>query len=263
MSLTTRGLALATACTGLLAGASIASAAPEVGRCVPVEGTGGFKGKSCRKSSPTHTGKYEWLPGAGEAPKFESVSEGPVLLETAAGTKIECVSSQTFGEVTGATSEKTNLYMAGCKEAGSKQPCTTETPVGEELPAEGTIRSQPLTGQLGLIEGAKKVGWDVKPETGSIVTTFECGAKLTGKQYALEGSLVDRVRGANRMLEETHEIYKQSGGKQRPEKIEGGEVDVLSAKFLSGLELVTEAIGFAAVEEHYSEEELEYRVSSS
>jgi hypothetical protein len=266
------GLCLIGICAAMLASASLASAAPEIGRCVKVEGmkegtktvyNGGYKSKTCRTSSATHTGKYEWLAGAGESKGYEAISDLPLVLETTSGTKIECAESQSFGEYTGAKSEKASFFFSGCAEAGTKAVCTTETPVGEELPKESLIRTQALTGELGLVEGTKHVGWDVKPEVGSTVTTFECGAKLTGKQYVIEGSLVDRIRGTNRMREETHEIYKQASGKQRPEELEGGAPDVLSAKFLVGAELKTEAIGLGTIEEHNSEEELEYRVSSS
>jgi hypothetical protein len=263
----------ASSCLALLALSATASAAPEVGRCVPVEGvkegkktvfSGGYKSKNCRKSSPAHNGRYEWLPGAGESPTFESISEGGTTLETASGVKIECLSDQTFGEVTGATSEKLSFVMAECKEAGTGQECTTELPEGtEEVPREGVIHSQALKGELGLVEGAKKLGWDVKPETGALVASFECGAKLTGKQYVIEGSYVDRVKHTNKMTFEWIDIYKQKAGKQMPEKIEGGETDVLSAKFLSGLELRTEPIGLETTEESFPEEEMELRVSSS
>jgi hypothetical protein len=265
-------LLLICACMALLAVSATASAAPEVGRCVPVEGvkegkkmvfSGGYKSKNCRKSAPSHNGKYEWLPGAGESPTFETISEEGTTLETAAGVKIECISGQTFGEITGATTEKLSFVMAECKEAGTGLPCTSETLEGTETPREGIIHSQALKGELGLVEGAKKAGWDVKPETGSLVASFECGAKPTGKQYLIEGSYVDRVKHTNKMTFEWIDFYKQKAGKQMPEKLEGGETDVLSAKFLSGLELRTEAIGLETTEESFPEEELELRVSAT
>jgi hypothetical protein len=265
-------LLLICTCMALLAVSATASAAPEIGRCVPVEGvkegkktvfSGGYKSKNCRKSAPAHNGKYEWLPGAGESPTFETISEEGATLETASGVKIECISGQTFGEVTGATTEKLSFVMAECKEAGTGQTCTTELPEGtEEVPREGVIHSQALKGELGLVEGAKKAGWDVKPETGSLVASFECGAKLTGKQYLVEGSYVDRVKHTNKMTSEMIDLYKQKAGKQIPEKVEGSETDVLSAKFLSGLELRTEAIGLETTEESFPEEEMELRVST-
>ena len=260
------------ALASLLATASLASAAPELGRCVQVEGklegkktvfNGGYKSKNCRHSSPTKTGKFEWLPGPGEEKTFESGQEGSALLETTSGIKITCPTAQKFGEFTGATTEKLKFVMAGCEEVATKAICTTEVPEEEELPIEGIIRSNKLTGELGLVEGEKKVGWQVKPEAGSVIASFECGAKLTGKQYVLEGSYTNRIRRTNKMTEETFEVYKQSGGLQKPSGFTGGPATNMSAKYLSGLELITEPIGLQVLEEAFFEEELEYRVSSS
>src|SRR5438874_3027321 len=104
-------------------GTAMASAAtypltelPEIGRCVPATGNGGFKGKSahCTVKSPTHTGNWEWEPGPGAKGTFNEVLNG-VVLETTTGRKISCHAAFLTGEVTSGKTERfTNLTLQGC-----------------------------------------------------------------------------------------------------------------------------------------------------
>lgn len=261
-------------------GAASASAAlPEIGRCVAVEGTkegkktvhnGAFNQRTCRVESATHTGKYEFLPGPGPVPTFEGAGAGEsVTLETPAGHTIFCGVAETKGEYTGAKTEKLFVLAAGCEDTSIKMPCQSLLPEEKEVkPIEGVIKTLPLKGELGFISGGgtgkPTVGWDTSPEVGSIVATFECGTTLgLGEKVTLEGSYIPRVKSRlQKMFEEFHFQYTAVGGKQVPEQLEGGAKDTLTAKFQNGLESVTEAIGYSAKEEVFTEEPIEYRVKS-
>lgn len=265
----TRRIALcALAACGLIAvGAASASAAlPELGRCVAVEGkTGKFKGKSCGPESPTSTGKYEFIPGAGAAPAFEGAGAESITLETVGGRKIFCPNAETKGEYTGAKTEKLLFIAEGCEDSVLHETCQSlASEEKEPKPIPGRIKSQPLKGELGFISGKggnrPLIGWDIKPETGSIVAAFECGPTATGTQVQLEGSYIGQIKPTSKMVEEFHYKYKETKGKQQPEAFEGGEKDTLTAKFTKGLlETTTEQIGYKSSEEVITEEAYEYK----
>ena len=261
-------------CVALATGVAAASAATaELGRCTKVAGiesgkrtvyNGGYKNKNCTKVSATKTGKYEWSAGPGGEPRFEGLAIGAAV-QTVSGTRIVCEKTQSFGEFTSPTAESLQLDLGGCQDAATGKQCESIEPEGGEIPTEGVIRTRKLVATLGFLPGGQKIGWDAKPATGPIFALIECGVKLTGNKTALEGSLIGQVKAANKMTEEFHMIYKQKSGKQAFEKLEGGETDVLSAKYLSGLELVTEQAAFEAgePEEVVSYEPYEYRTKVS
>lgn len=257
--------------------ASAGAALPEIGRCVAVEATkegkktvhsGGFTHKNCSAESPTHTGKYEFLPGPGAEPTFEGSGSGEsVTLTTPAGHTILCGVAETKGEYTGAKTSKLFLLAEACEDTNIKKPCQSFVPEEKEVkPIEGVIKTLPLKGELGYISGGgtskPTVGWDYSPEVGSIVATFECGTTLgLGEKVTLEGSYIPRVKNPlQKMAEEFHFLYSAVGGKQVPEQLEGGAKDTLTAKFVTGLESTTEEIGYSAKEEVETEEPYEYRV---
>ena len=263
------GLACACAC---LSQVTLASAAPtaELGRCLPVEGVkegkktvhhGAYANKQCTKPSATKSGKFEWNPGPGAAKALEAISVGTIVFETASGRKIECTKWQTFGEYTGVKSEKLKWDFSGCKDNALQKPCQSLIAEGGKAP-EGVIESQQLIAELGAVAGTKPAaGWDTKPETGSVVASFECGATLTGTKVLLEGSVIGALKPTGKMTEEVRQQFKASKGVQMPEHFEGGAADVLGAKFIAGLEVTTEPIGLTGIEEVTSEEPLEYRIT--
>jgi hypothetical protein len=265
-------------------GAGTASAAeyeltglPELGRCVKVEGTkqgsktvysGLYKGKNCGRQSPTKTGKYEFHPGPGPLRAFEGGGGESLTLQTVSGRTIFCGNAETKGEYTGGKSETLIFVAEGCADSVLHESCQSlASEEKEPKPIPGRIKSLPLKGELGFIsgKGGKRplIGWDIKPEAGTIVASFECGPFLTGTQVMLEGSYIPQIKPTSKMVEEFHFKYKQSKGKQSPEKLEGGEKDTLTAKFAKGLEApTTEAIGFGMTEEVITEEELMYKTKS-
>jgi len=183
-------LAAVAVCAVAALGASSASAAlPEIGRCVKLEGTkegrktnysGKYSNKKCTRESASSTGKYEWMPGAGEEKGFESPGTlEPVTLKTAGGTAIECKNSKQFGEYTGANTEKDEISLYECTLSTTGETCQSLRP--EETPPTsepGTIISLPLEGTLGYIKKAgtrPQLGWEYKAKTGPFLFVFECG----------------------------------------------------------------------------------------
>jgi hypothetical protein len=242
---------------------SALAAAPEVGRCIPAEKEivsgrkhwkGVYKNRACTVTSPTHEGKWEWAPGPGPNPEFvgSGLPEETMTLETAAGTKVVCSQGgASEGELTGAKSEKLKLTLIGCEDPVAKVKCQNFTPEpGEPAPTAGKIQTQPLVGELGFINQAKKrVGWHVKPETGPVLVYFECGeTMLTGTKYVVEGSYITRLYPVNKAIEEYIQFYEVKGGKQIPQSFEGGEPATLTVKVLEGVTTKTESITLSEIE---------------
>lgn len=255
--------------------ASASAASPELGRCVKVEGVkegkktvykGHYSSRNCvHEAKPGH-GRYEWEAGPGEEKEYENTGElEPATLETTAGTAISCMNHKLYGEYTGATTETATLALYECTNAAS-EPCTSLLEEGKPELEKGRIVFEALEGTLGVISttGSKpKVGWDLKPKTGSTAVTFECGATQgLGTKYVVEGSVIGEIKPVNHMHEEFKGNWRAAGGVQNPKSFEGGAEDTLKATILSGLEAPkTEAIGLTMLKEEVSTvEAYEYRV---
>jgi hypothetical protein len=220
---------------------------PELGRCVAEpKGKGAYTRAECVAQSKTHTGAYEWVPGAGASKAVKEVISGPVL-QGVKGTKIGCTDAQLTGEYTGAKSEKfTKLVIQGCENVTHHTQCYTN-PL-----APGTIESEvPLVGELGFIPGSKidpYVGWDLKAEKPATpIVTFSCGEAKGLITMMLEGSVIARVQKTNVMVAGFGELYKQTAGKQAPSAFLGGPEEVLSLveKAFGSSETITQQAGLA------------------
>ncbi len=257
-----------------VAAATAAAELPEIGRCLRVEGvmqgkktvySGAYKNKACTKESPTKTGKFEWSEGPGESKLLEGAGGigEPATFTTANGSTIACSTGFSDGEVTGAKTTKVTYTFLGCEDTALHETCQGLAPEEREIkPIEGEIKTLPLTGEVGFIQGGEKpkVGWDFKPMAGSIIAEFECGGPVIGAtQVLFEGSFIGAYKPVDRMREETVLRFKSAGAKQIPEAFEGGTADTMTATFIAGLEKTTEAIGLSHKEELYSEEELEVK----
>ena len=178
-------LMLAAAALCAVAGFSASGAyaeLPEIGRCVKLEGvpeghkmkySGKYSNRKCTRTSASSTGKFEWMPGAGEEKTFESPGTlEPATLKTAAGTAIECKNTKQFGEYTSATTEKDEISLYECVLSSTGETCQSARP--EETPPNpeaGTIISLPLEGKLGYIKKSNskpQIGWEYKPKTGRL-----------------------------------------------------------------------------------------------
>jgi hypothetical protein len=274
------GLAIVGACLIALMAAAGASAAeyelhayPEVGRCVAVEGgLGGYTEKNCREASPGNTGgTFEFVPGPGPKPQFsgEGFPEENATFTTTNGRVIHCAVGRTEGEYTGPKTEKLTFTWNECVDSVTGGTCQSLLPEGHEVkPIPGTIKSEPLKGELGFTRGGgtetPHVGWDIKPEAGTTFATFNCGGEaplyLTGgTNVTLEGSLVSIVVPIDKMVEAFHQKFGVHKFKQYPEKLEGQPKDTLTATFMTGIGSVTEAITYKAKEKVGNKERMEIK----
>jgi hypothetical protein len=242
---------------------------PEIGRCVQVAPKmGEYKGKSCVSPAAPGKGRYDWQPGPGPNPKFTAIVEEPVL-KTSSAT-ITC----SFGEAEGSyTNSKTltvtSLILSGCQKAGAKT--VTESWCQNVGMFRGEVKTNELTGEVGYIEhsGKKaKIGLDLKAKTAKALALFECGGAEEsipmeeigtglGTFFEIEGSVIGRVKKFNKMLEEDIVTFTVSGGKQVPEKFEGGVNDTLIT--LVGLTKTAEPSTLATYAEAESEEPIEIK----
>lgn len=154
---------------------------------------------------------------SGPFPKAFSGKGGTVAIETVGKVKATCTGSTTTGEVTGAKQGKTTLTLTGCGAAGLT--CASK---GAK---EGEIVSNVLNVTLGYINKAlKEVGVDLKPAKGPI-TTFTCGPAT----IVVTGSVIGRITPVNKKVNAGKPFtltFKQAKGKQKPNKLEGGPIDV-------------------------------------
>jgi hypothetical protein len=212
---------------------------PEVGRCLKVPAkTGAYLGGKCL--TPVAEGKYEWTPGPGPNGKFTLSTEERITLQGTGAAKltIGCEFAEGEGQyVDSKTLTVSKLVLFDCR-----TPKTTESEpllktwcqnVGNN---RGEITAQELTGEVGYIVANTAVGLDLKAKNGKTIALFECGGASEtpvergtglGTPAEVEGSVIGRVKKINRMVEENIVTFKTSGGKQVPEKFEGGVKDTL------------------------------------
>jgi hypothetical protein len=219
------GAALA---VSVVAAASASAALPELGRCVNVGSGGVYSGGACIKLSASHNGKWEWQPGPGATPQLHAQA-GTVLLETVGKAKIICSFGEATGEWTGAKTATVGFELFGCENGVNFKSCNSGT-------GAGTIKIEPLEGELGVITGGEKptVGLDLKAKSPNTnIVSFTCGgppAEPTAlpEVYEIGGSVIARILTINRMRTETNVLYKQIAGKQVPEMFEGSAKDTLT-----------------------------------
>jgi hypothetical protein len=202
---------------------------PEFGRCVKVaaekEGKknvyhGGFRAATCLVTSAANTGKYEWEPGVAKAGFTMTLQEGEAILETLKKSKVTCKAESSAGEIAG-TKElvKVVVRLTGCESSGEK--CTT---LGH---AEGELATKKLEGELGWeVKDLKKVALDLYPvgKTGPFLE-YSC---VGGVPITVTGAVLVPVK-ADKMLATSTLKYTATKGKQKPEHLEGGRTEVLTA----------------------------------
>jgi hypothetical protein len=199
---------------------------PEVGRCIKLaKGVkGAYSSASCTVPATAEKFGFEWASGPGANPKFTTKFKEltTITLETVKKTIVTCKGETGTGEYTGPkTVGGVVLTLTGCESLSSK--CTT---------AGALTEGEVVTGAL---EGV--LGWERKPlkhvatalfpagHTGPVVE-FTCG---TVAVKVVGSVLVKDVAG--KMASSEILKYTQKGGKQKPERFEGGPLEVLEAKF--------------------------------
>jgi hypothetical protein len=159
----------------------------------------------------------------------EEEGKEPAVLETTSGLRIECGGASSAGEYTGA------------KTIGNVVTTFTECEVAEGVTClspgakAGEIVSASLQGALGVIKAEglptnNKIGLDLFPTSGEVVAEIECGGLV---KVVVTGSVI-HLLNINKMLLEENEKMVQKKGSQKPEKFEGGPVDVLESSIGGG-----------------------------
>jgi hypothetical protein len=206
------------------------TALPEFGRCVvDAGGTGHYENAGCTTPSAADSGGYEWT--APSRADFDFTS-GPARFATAMGLTVSCAASTTLqGEYSNGQTAAIELTFTGCSISG---------PIGGQCQsggaAVGEIVSSPLQGTLGVISGAPKlaVGIVIKPTSGPELMTFKCGSN----QLAVTGAVIARATKPDKMSVAFKLRLAASKGTQKPQALEGGDVEALSLSSENGEEAV-------------------------
>jgi len=222
---------------GMALAANAAASLPEFGRCVPVTTpkTGEYTGARCIKPAGGR-GKYNFVPGPGEHPKFEGVNSDVVVLEMPKLTII-CAGETFNGEYTGAKTASVAIDLIGCSNAASGKRCQSNPVKEGEIEPPGT-----LEGEIGLIKVGTRMGVGLDVKRSPAITTFTCSefGEIPEDTGVVEGSVIGKIGPLNSMREELRIQYKTSEGKQIPESFEGGSKDTLTVQLISGLGSTTE-----------------------
>lgn len=202
---------------------------PDFGRCVRAtaerEGRktvyrGGFTTSTCLVASPTGTGRYEWEPGIRHAAFKTALKGRAVTLETVAGIKVTCTNEAGAGEYDGAKDvANVVLRFTGCE--SEHHDCATPG-----LP-EGVLESETLEGSLGWeSELEERVALDLYPvgDTGPFLE-YRC---VGGAPITVTGSVIVPVEAGEMRAMSTLRLEAEKG-LQRPEQLQGGARDVLTA----------------------------------
>jgi hypothetical protein len=203
--------------------------APEVGRCMKLAKgiKGAYATATCTSPATTEKFAYEWSSGPGPKPKFTTKFKEAttISLETVKKTLVTCKGESGKGEFTGPkTVGGVVITLTGCEYQASK--CTTAGAL-----AEGEVVTSTLEGVIGWeSKPLKHVATDLFPvgHTGSFAE-FTCGTTAVQVQGSV---LVKNVAGKMATLETLK--FTQKTGKQKPERFEGGPLEVLESKFGEG-----------------------------
>jgi hypothetical protein len=230
---------------------------PEFGRCVKVAGEkeggvtvyhGAFTTGGCGAESPTQSGRYEWVPGVVKAGFQTAIKPGTTAtLEAVGKVRVTCTGESASGTITGAkTTGGVTMRLTGCESAGAR--CTTDGL------AEGELESRTLGGILGVERITEKEGketvhvaLDLSPvNTDGLFLEYTCADSSPTR---LSGSILAPVT-SGRMLTVSTVKYAATGGRQKPESLEGGIPQFLTSSLFEevGLTLSSTQTSEEAVE---------------
>jgi hypothetical protein len=158
---------------------------------------------------------------SGPFPKSVTSKSGIAIIETVGGARASCQAGTNTGEITGPKTGTATLKLTGCVVLSFK--CTSPGA------AEGEIVSNPLSITLGYINKAKlEVGVSLESATGGPFAEFKCGPVNVTET----GSLIGKITPVNKIVKAGKPLklkFAQRKGKQKPNKFEGGPIDVLMA----------------------------------
>jgi hypothetical protein len=209
------GLVLSAACmAGIATAGGAAAAVPELGRCVKLVKPydGGFTNANCTRTSASHTGKYDWLPGAAKVAL--TGAGGRMVIETVDRIGVGCGTASSTGEYAGPQQIRNlvlhfrNCFLSAyqCRTAGLRA---------------GEVDTNVLEGRfVWEDEAEKKVALDLFPAEGrETLMELDCSDALA----IVEGSVLVPVK-ANKMSETLALKFKETHGLQKPPFYEeGGE----------------------------------------
>jgi hypothetical protein len=209
-----------------VAAASASATAPEYGRCIKkakAEGKG-YTASKCTVAGEGTKAKYEWVPGAEKA-KF-TTSGGVGVLSTVGNASVECKAESSDGEFKpGSNKEETGIFVkfTGCQSIGLQ--CSSP---GH---AAGELETNELEGLVGWESKAKKKTdlelYPAKSVASGLFIEFEC----QGLVVKVRGHVLVPIMN-DTMTETTTLKYKDTKGKQKPEKWEEStEKAILEASF--------------------------------
>jgi alpha-tubulin suppressor-like RCC1 family protein len=197
---------------------------PELGRCVRVATSGGYRNGRCTSLSRRHKGHFEWLAGPGANPAFTERLYAPQL-ETVGRRQLRCGAALLEGQYTGPKVETiSRLKFEGCRDVTSNTSCQTSPT------EEGVIAATlPLDGHLGSINAAApSIGWEIMPKPpASSLVTFYCGSAMGGNSLTLEGTVIGQVTPINSTRSTFGVLFTQRRGQQVPEFLDGDPRSVL------------------------------------
>ncbi len=210
-----------------------AASPPEFGRCLKTAEGGSYENASCTKTGAKDS--YGWFPAFGGTQPLGKVRFGlsmkpltELRLESAKQV-ITCKGQIGDGEYSGTrTVDDVTLTLTGCERAGES--C-------ESGASEGEIKSQLLTGTLGVILASKegplmnKIGLDLRPAAGSTIAQFSCGSTPVVITGAVIGGVERNVMHLNTGL---WTFATAKAGKQKPEGLEGGPKQTLQIEAGAG-----------------------------
>jgi hypothetical protein len=219
MKLKVLGLSLIAVFAVMVAVSSAASAAqPTFYECAKVAG-GKYEKKCGKLQEGKGKGGYEIVPGIGKGKTFKGKGGTATLHTPAVGGVVTCKAFKDEGKLTSPTTEgKVVSTFSGCETLGKK--CAS---AGEKA---GTIKTNPLDGETGEIEGGSGAGVDLKAESGTELAAFDC----EGLEVKVTGSVIGEEKPVNTFTKSEISSFQVNGeGYQQYKHFKGGPEDVLES----------------------------------
>jgi hypothetical protein len=219
-------LLAAFALCALVASSASAAGLPALYECakttkVNKKYTGKYNDKKCSSANEKGEGKYELKEGIGKGKAFKGKG-GAANLEIEGVGGVRCSKSADTGKFnTPKTADDVNVTFSGC---------VFETHTCSNTGKAGEIKTNPLKGEVGYLEGEGTehpvIGERLQAETGEYEAEFQCGELF----FRVEGSVIGEAKASdvNVFTKEATLIFRESSGKQQWRSFEGlGESDVL------------------------------------
>lgn len=217
-----------------VASATASAAEPALYECAKVAKVekkyhGKYVNKTCTEESKTSEGKYELQEGIGKGKEFKGKGTAANLEIHGLG-EVSCKKTADTGYFTSPkTAGKINVTFTGCEINGRK--CSSEKA------AAGEIKTNPLQGEVGYIEGkgtsSPVIGVALSAEPPyAYEAVFTCNPEELNARVS--GAVIGVVKAPyNKFTKEATLTFSQSSGKQEPESFEGGPTQTLltEAKF--------------------------------